>query len=325
MLRPAQRQLREKREAQVGAMRLVLLALLSLVALPQQPASAQQPAPAQQPAAPTESMAQSTTTEADMADAQARAHFRLGKEYYDQGRFADAAKEFEVAYGLSGRGSLLYNVYLAYRDAQDTANSARALRGYLAAVPDAADREHLTARLAAIDATLKLAEADAERQRAESEAAQRKTEQAERERAESERRAVLAEQRAEVRPERPLWPWFLVGGGILTAGGGVVLGVITSGDADDLRGECVEDPRNEGAMVPLREGNFCAPGVDVEGRRDSIQTRALVADALWIGGGVIAVTGLVLAFALPDEYPEEQPVTASCSTHACQASLRLSF
>src|SRR5687768_16190217 len=94
--------------------------------------------------APTETMDQATTTDSDMTDLQARGHFRLGREFYGQGRFAEAAKEFEIAYGLSGRGSLLYNVYLAYRDAQDVPNAARALRGYLAAVPDAPDHAHLS-------------------------------------------------------------------------------------------------------------------------------------------------------------------------------------
>ena len=102
-----------------------------------------------QPQPAPESMSQSTTTDADMTDQQARGHFRLGRELYGQGRFREAAQEFEVAYGMSGRSQLLFNVYLAYRDAQDTQNAARALRGYLSAVPDAPDREHLTARRAA--------------------------------------------------------------------------------------------------------------------------------------------------------------------------------
>jgi tetratricopeptide (TPR) repeat protein len=306
----------------------VLVALL-VVAVPAaaQPAASSPSAAPGTPAAPTESMSQATTTEQDMADAQARAHFRLGREYYEQGRFADAAKEFEVAYGMSGRGSLLFNVYLAYRDAQDTANAARALRGYLAATPDAADREHLSARLAALEATLQQAEADAERQRAEAAAAEAKTAEAERERAESDRRAAEAERRAQLRPSRPLWPWLVFGGGVAIAGTGVVLGVLASGDADDLRADCVADPRTDGAGAPLTGGSHCAPAVDLASRRDSIQTQALIADALWIGGAVIGVTGLVLAFALPDEYPEleESPVAAGCGPDGCHASLQLSF
>ena len=305
----------------------MLLCTLALAAAGPTPAHAQQPAPAE----PSETMAQSTTTEADMADAQARGHFRLGREAYEAGRFADAAKEFEAAYGLSGRPSLLYNVYLAYRDAQDVPNATRALRGYLTAVPEAPDREHLSARLTALEATLEAEEEAAARQQAESAAAEQRAQEAERERAESERRAAEAEQRSQVRPSRPWWPWLLVGGGVAAAGTGVVLGVLAKSDGDELRGNCVADPHTAGAMAPLTEGTACSPALDVESRRDSIQTKALIGDVLWISGAVIGVTGLVLAFALPDEYPDEEQaaglprVAAACSTHACRASLRVSF
>lgn len=280
-----------------------------------------------QPAAPTESMEQSTTTDADMTDQQARGHFRLGRELYAQGRFAEAAKEFEVAYGLSGRSSLLYNVYLAYRDAQDTANAARALDGYLLANPAAPDHEHLRARLAALKEILAQAEADAARQRDEQTKAQEQAREAERQRIEADQRARVAEQRAEQKPSRPWWPWLVVGGGLAVTGTGVVLGVLAVNDADELEGECVLSPiSGPGTRAPLQEGTACAPAVDHESRRDSIQTQALVGDALWIGGAVITATGLVLAFALPDVYPDEQPpVAAGCSADECRATLRLQF
>lgn len=278
-------------------------------------------------APPTETMAQSTTTDADMTDLKARSHFRLGREYYDQGRFAEAAKEFEIAHGLSGRGSLLYNVYLAYRDAQDTPNAARALRGYLAAVPNAENRENLVARLAAFDALLKQAEEDAARQEAEAAEAARKAQEADQKRAEADQRALEAEQRANVRPSRPWWPWLLVGGGLAATATGIVLGTLATSDADELRDQCVADPRTDGATAPLVLGNACATSVDLESRRDSIQTQATIGDALWIGGAVIATTGLVLAFALPDVYPEleKAPVTAACSPSECRAVVRFNF
>jgi len=278
--------------------------------------------------APTESMDQSTTTDADMTDLRARGHFRLGRELYDQGRFAEAAKEFEVAYGLSGRGQLLYNVYLAYRDAQDTSNAARALRGYLAAVPDAPEREHLSARLKALEAQIKQAEDDAASRRAEAEAAQAQAREADRQRIEADQRARAAERRAAQKPSRPWWPWLAVGGGLAATGTGVVLGLLAKGDADDLEAECVLDPRDgAGTMAPLMQGDRCAPSVDLESRRDSIQTQASIGDVLWISGAVIATAGLVLAFALPDVYPdaEQAPVTAGCSTSECRAELRLRF
>jgi tetratricopeptide (TPR) repeat protein len=262
-----------------------------------------------------------------MTDAKARGHFRLGREYYEQGRFADAAKEFEVAYGLSGRGSLLFNVYLAYRDAQDTKNAARALRGYLAAVPNATDRDHLTARLAALDAILAEEEQRAEAQEAEAAAAEQKAQEAERQRIASDQRASEAERRAQLRPSRPWWPWLLVGGGVALTGTGIVLGTLATIDGDELREQCVSDPKTDGATAPLAAGNQCSPAIDHASRRDSIQTQALIGDALWIGGAVVAVTGLVLAFALPDEYPEleQPPVQAGCSPTQCEAVVRVAF
>ncbi len=301
-----------------------LLAAWLVLAAGRVQGQAAQPGPA---VAPTESMAQSTTTDADMTDAQARGKYRLGRELYGQGRFAEAAKEFETAYGLSGRGELLFNVYLAYRDAQDTPNAARALRGYLSAVPDAPERVHLTARLAALEALLKADEEKAVQQRAEAEQAKEQAAAAERERLASEQRAVDAEQRAELRPSRPWWPWIVVGAGVAATGAGIVLGVMATSDAEELRDRCVQDPRDEGALSPLMQGTHCSPQIDLEAERDSIQTQALIGDALWIGGAAIAVTGVVLAFALPDEYPDEEPppVTAACSLDACHAQLRLQF
>jgi len=273
-------------------------------------------------------MEQSTTTDADMTDQQARGHFRLGRELYAQGRFAEAAKEFEVAYGLSGRSSLLYNVYLAYRDAQDTANAARALDGYLLANPEAPDHEHLRARLAALKEILAQAEADAARQREEQARAQQQAQEAERQRIEADQRARSAEQRAAQKPSRPWWPWLVVGGGAAITATGVVVGILAKSDADELKGECVLSPIDgAGTKAPLMEGTSCAPSIDLEARRDSIQSQALIGDVVWISGAVVAATGLVLAFALPDVYPDQEspPVTASCSTTECRASLRLSF
>jgi len=273
-----------------------------------------------------ESMAQATTSDADMTDAQARAHFRLGAQAYEEGRFPDAAQEFEIAYGMSGRGQLLYNVYLAYRDAQDTPNAARALRGYLAAVPDAPDREHLQARLTALEATVS-ADQEAQAERDAQSAEQR------RQLEEAEHRALEAEMRAHQGGptlSRPWYPWVIFGGGLAVAVVGVVLGVVASSDADALRHSCVTQSATTGLTQPLALGPMCSPSVNLEGRRSAITTEAGVADALWITGAVVAVTGLVLAFALPDDVtqPGETPaptVSAGCGPTGCSGTLTVAF
>jgi hypothetical protein len=89
-------------------------------------------------------------------DSAARRAFRLGEANYQNGEFAEAGRLFEEAHRLSGRARLLYNAYVAYRDAQDMANSARVLRMFLTESTDleASERDQLTARLAAIERVL---------------------------------------------------------------------------------------------------------------------------------------------------------------------------
>src|ERR1700712_5200677 len=80
-------------------------------------------------------------------DEEARERFELGRTFYDAGRFQQAAEEFGEAYKLSGRPQLLYNLYVANRDAANWQLAIEALRGYLDKVPDAPDRINLRARL----------------------------------------------------------------------------------------------------------------------------------------------------------------------------------
>ncbi|MCS6798721.1 MAG: tetratricopeptide repeat protein [Myxococcota bacterium] len=84
---------------------------------------------------------------AQSTDDEARMHFRLGRAYHDSGRFLEAAREFETAYRLSQRPQLLYNIFVAYRDAGETARAADALARYIELVPDAEDIATLRARL----------------------------------------------------------------------------------------------------------------------------------------------------------------------------------
>lgn len=290
-------------------------------------AAEDQPEKAEQAPSPTstEAMARSTTTDEDMVDLQARSHFRLGRQYYQLGRFKDAAREFEVAYGLSGRAALLYNVYISYREALDTPKAAGALRGYLAAVPDAPDRENLSARLAALEGQVAQSRADAEReegQRAEVERLRREAEA----RAEASKRETVP-RAPPPEPTRPWWPWLVVGAGVVATATGLTLGGLASSDATGLRAQCVADPRTDGASAPLTTGTSCAPEIEVEDRRDAIQTQAMVGDVLWIGGAALALTGLVLAIVLPpsEREPERVPLRAACGPGTCQAALHLRF
>lgn len=252
-----------------------------------------------------ESMSRATTTEHDMDDERARGAFRLGSEYYQRGRFAEAATEFERAYGLSGRAQLLYNAYLAYRDARDDENAIRTLRGYLTQVEQIDDREHLEARLTALErGVAERRETDA-RQRAETDEARRQADEARRQAEEAGRPQVR-----EVPGET--WPWILAGGGAALVVAGVITGAVALGERSRLDDEC-----------PLQ---LCAPGSDVAGRQSTIESLAITTDVLLVTGGVAAVTGVVLGIVLgPRTEPLDPPVRAGCTGQGCFVSVRGEF
>lgn len=101
-----------------------------------------QPAPAASDAAP--STAASPVEDVDIA----KAHFNTGEAYYEHGRFADAAHEFEEAYRLSQKAPLLYNVGKSYDGANDFARALDAYQRFLAAAaPDNRDRDFATKRV----------------------------------------------------------------------------------------------------------------------------------------------------------------------------------
>ena len=72
------------------------------------------------------------------ADIQAaRDKFREGKEHYQAERYLEAAEAFKVAYELSGRAELLYNVGQSYRLAGRFSDAEQYLQRYLTEAPDA--------------------------------------------------------------------------------------------------------------------------------------------------------------------------------------------
>ena len=82
----------------------------------------------------------------------AKAHFATGQINYEHGRFADAAREFEEAYRLSGKAPLLYNVGKSYDGGNDFAHALDAYRRFLAAAPpDNPDRDFAQKRIEMLD------------------------------------------------------------------------------------------------------------------------------------------------------------------------------
>ena len=193
-------------------------------------------------------------------DEEARQHFQLGRTFYDSGRFQQAVEEFQAAYKLSGRPQLLYNVYVAERDAGQLQNAVDALRGYLEKVPDAPDRVNLKARLESLEAQ-----------------ARRQTEQEALTKQVAEKPAAQTPAtRTEIK--HSVVPWVLTGTGAALLVGSVATGVMAKGKANDLDDTC------GGTTCPSSE----------QSNVDSTRTLAITTDVLWSVGAAAAITGVVL-------------------------------
>ena len=59
------------------------------------------------------------------------------------------------------------------------------------------------------------------------------------------------------------------------------------------------------------------------GDRNDIVTMAGLSDALWVAGAALSVTGLVLAFLVPDDIVDVSGTSAMCSGDGCFAQLAL--
>ncbi len=255
--------------------------------------------------------------DADVTESRARSHFRVATALYGEGRFVEAAEEFLAAYELSERPQLLFNAYLAFRDAGDLARATDALGRYLEADPNAPQFELLSARLAAMRGTL------AERQAAEaSSEAERQRLEEERRRLEEERayhaeRAAAAEAAVEERSS-PV-PYIILGTGGAMLAGAVVTGVIANGRVSDLEDAC--------------PGDRCPEEFDLGGERTSARRTVIATDVLLAGGVAVAATGAVLAIvqhnrhagAGDDEDEARVRVGAACGPTGCSVALQGSF
>lgn len=244
------------------------------------------------------------TQEMDQGRAQSR--FRIASALYEEGRFLEAAREFEASYQLSPLPTLNFNAYLAYRDAGLLADAARCLAMYLDESPENAEHEQLTNRLTAMQETLAESEADehAERERLEGEAA------TERERATSERERANAAVRATTRINPTGYVVGATGIAMVLAGGGV--GLIANSRYDALEADC--------------PGGFCNRSIDIEGRRATLLRAQRATDALLYGGAAVALTGVILILVLPDRSADlSARPSVACGADGCELSLEGSF
>lgn len=285
------------------------LALVAPVAAQKKKASA--PTPTATPAAAPADAAPATTAPApasagapgtaglvtdaqSMSDEQARSHFKVGQSMYQAGRFAEAGAEWDKAYELSGRTALLYNIYIAYRDAGDWNNAARALEEFLAkGEVSVEDRPTLQARLDVMKREIAEKEAAAAAAAAAPAAAP----------------AEPAAPAEEPEHKAPIMPWIVggVGGAMVVAG--IVTGVVTLTKKNEIDDACGAD-------------NICPSDFDLEEKRSKTKTLGLVTDVLLIGGGVAVATGVLLGLLLEGK-PESniESGNLSCNGGGCTATL----
>ena len=256
-------------------------------------------------------------TEAPSGQAQnekaARDAFERGRSFYDAGAFEQAANAFGEAYRLSGRDQLLYNLYLAQRDANHPAEAAEALRGYLARVPNIDNRSQLESRLAALDAGL------ARDREAQAQAAAQAQAQADAQAAAAAAAPVAPAPIAPVEPiETKRSNKFWAGIGLISVGGAMMLSSIATGALAHNHQQKLEDD------CP---GKVCNP--DLKSTADSGKTLAHATDGLLFGGLAVAAGGAAVLFLwhglerVPSSAPP--PVTAFCSNTGCMAQTTLRF
>jgi len=79
-------------------------------------------------------------------DERARTHFEAGRSYYDEGRYEDAAHEFQQSFQLSNRPALLLNLSQAHERGLRFDEAIADIESFLQRVPDSPDRKTLEQR-----------------------------------------------------------------------------------------------------------------------------------------------------------------------------------
>ncbi|MFW5920275.1 MAG: tetratricopeptide repeat protein [Polyangiales bacterium] len=253
----------------------------------------------------------------------ARTHFRLGRVNYEAGRFAEAAREFEQAYELSGRGELLYNIFLARRDAGHIGEAIEALDQYLELVEDIDNRSALEARLRTMrrlrDQRGDEGESD-EGERNEGEGAtgagddpSAEHDEQTGDRGASEPVPPPAPRTEDASPSALPWTVAGVGGALLV--GGVVTGVLALKKESDLESRCERVAEDTYA---------CEPGFEDDKSKGA--ALATATDVLVASGLAFVGAGVALFFLLDDgDASERASASVGCDGHGCAGSVRVSF
>lgn len=277
---------------------------------------------------PTATVTTRASAQAESSDDAARRHFRLGQAHYENGEFAEAATEFDEAYRLSQRPQLLYNVYVAYRDAGDMPHAAHALRLYLELVTDAENGTQLRARLVAMErvlassGTTTTTTTDTATTTTETPTTTTTDGATTADTVATSDTAATTDTSTASSSDTVTPPpssgggggfgsspvgWIVGGVGAAAMIAGIVTGVMALDAQSTLDNQCGPDHRS------------CPPGF--ESTRSTGQTLGAATDGLLIGGGVALAAGVVLLFVLTDggSSSDAPPVSASCGPTGCSA------
>lgn len=227
----------------------------------------------------------------------ARSHTENGGRYYQLGRYADAAREFQAAYDLSQRPELLFNLGRALENGGRDREALDAYERFEAAGSPGIDPASLRSRIEAVRARLP-------------------------------RAAAPVAPTVTLRPPTPVTPTppprverpaasrsLALPITLLSAGGallltGLALGLTVSSTYSDLSDRC--------------SGRVCDPAL--QGDADAASTRAVVGDVLG-GVGLAAIAAGVVVLLLPRSSAEARAprVGFACTASGCAGRVALSF
>lgn len=202
----------------------------------------------------------------DDLDARAQVHFHAGRDYYERGDYESALRELTLAYDMSHRPELLYNLGSCHERMGHWAEAVDLYDQYLAAVPDAEHRAVIAERTERLR----------ERAAAESVVVADETDDAT---TDAEPIATVAPVPAGSAGPHPA-AFVVLGAGALGLATFGVLGGLALAEDGALAAEC---------------GTSCSPA-----RASTLDSLALGADISLGVGAALAVVGVVLLFTTTD-------------------------
>jgi tetratricopeptide (TPR) repeat protein len=106
-------------------------------------------------------LAPARAVRADAATEEARQHYLKGNQFFDVGRWDDAAGEYEKAYAIRNDPSLLYNMAQAYRRKGDAKRAVDLYKNYLMRAPKSPLRDEVEERIRVLQQQIDDADAKA--------------------------------------------------------------------------------------------------------------------------------------------------------------------